>query len=342
MSKGPKKSAPKSSSSTDKAERRKHPRKKTSTLRAVAKPEESCTACAKDLKGEERALYVEEEIGRIFCSEECIATHFSPEIERLEKEYFKHLSDKDLNGTDREKFAHLRWITLEEPDECWRQKTLSGDYRYTLISEFSPGNKPIWCVCICLFLRGEPSFLYLAFPTKNAAMVNHYRRGERVEWEKKPKGARRSQDSGMPSSPSEAIDAFQAEDAPPTDGLADAWTETETLRAEMNMNRQDGDVPAEDYAQYQACLEETLESPDELWTLKSDGDEPKTYHFIRYYPEEEPGIWYVIVARETEDAEQLEILDSFPTRDSQMVDRFRIGDQEVGAKDAQPQSRLVH
>ena len=324
-------------------ERRRHPRssskKGPAGLRPVGKPEESCTTCSKDLKGEERALYVEEEIGRIFCSEDCIASHFSPEIERLEKEFFKHLSDKDLSAADREKFAHLRWITLEEADEVWRQKTLTGDYRYTLISEFSPGSKPIWCVCICLFLRGEPSFLYLAFPTKNAAMVNHYRRGERVEWTKKTDRPRRSQDSGIPEN---AEQAFEEANAIPTDGLADAWTETETLRAEMNLNRQDDDIPADEFVQYQACLEETLESPDELWTLKSDGEEPKTYHFIRYYPEEKPGIWYVIVARETEDAEQLEILDSFPTRDSQMVERFRIGEQELDTPGAKPSSRLVH
>ncbi len=324
-------------------ERRKRPRKakssrpskaapkvetKSSKKPAVSSETEACYSCSKDLKGHERALFVEEEIGRIFCSEECIATYFTPEIDRLEKEYFKFLSPNDLSATEREKFSHLRWITLQEPDEVWRQKTLSGDYRYTLISEFNPTNKPIWCVCICLFLRGEPSFLYLAFPTKNAAMVNHYRRGERVEWVKPPAQPNR-------------IAPNTQESAPATDGLADSWTDAETLRAEVNQFRREDDIPESEFPLYESCLEETLEAPDELWTIESE-EEFRVYHFIRYYPEEQPGSWFVIVARETDDPEQLEILDSFPTKDSELVERFRHGRQELGEKDNTSPSRLVH
>ena len=146
----------------------------------VQSTEELCQNCAKDLKGSLRALFVEEEIGRIFCTESCIASYFTPEIERLEKGFFKRLSPSDLSSDEREQFAHLRWITLQEPDEVWREKTIAGDYRYTLISEFEPSQKKVWCICICLFLRGEPSFLYLAFTTLNAAMSNYYRKGEQL------------------------------------------------------------------------------------------------------------------------------------------------------------------
>lgn len=334
----------------DRIERRKNPRRKgkravtpskaSATTSAINSANESCYSCSKNLKGQERALFVEEEIGRIFCTEECIGTWFAPDIERLEKEYFKQLSASDLSGEEKEKLAHLRWITMEEPDEVWRQKTLSGDYRFTMISEFKPGNKPVWCVCICLFLRGEPSFLYLAFPTGNAAMVNHYRRGERVEWVKKTKAEGKNAEAPALAVPAE-----------PTDGLADAWTETETLRAEINQNRRDDDIPSSEFELYKDCLEETLEGPDELWTLgrpesedspDDAGDAPRVWHFIRYYGDEKPGVWYVIVARETEDEEQLEILDSFPTRDSELVQRFRRGTQELGRREAASPSQLVH
>jgi hypothetical protein len=146
--------------------------------------EEFCENCLKDLSQIDRALFVEEEVGRIFCSETCIAAYFTPEISRLEKEYFRRLSSNDLSAEERDHLSHLRWMTLQSPDEVWREKTLSGDYRYTLISELQPEDRAIWSVCICLFLRGEPSFLFLAFQTKNAAMVAAYRKGERVEWVK--------------------------------------------------------------------------------------------------------------------------------------------------------------
>jgi hypothetical protein len=50
----------------------------------------------------------------------------------------------------------------------------------------------------------------------------------------------------------------------------------------------------------------------------------------------------LIIARETEDEEQIEILDAFPTRDAALVDRYRRGEQEVGHTQPGPVSRVVH
>lgn len=328
-------------------ERRKHPRsskKGVKPSRAVSSTDsiadtsvERCFSCSKKLAQSDRALFVEEEVARVFCSEDCITAFFQPEIEKLEKEYFKLRPKDDLTPDEREQFAHLRWVTLQEPDEVWRQKTLSGDYRHTLISEFKPGNKSVWCVCTCLFLRGEPSFLYLAFPTKSASLVNHFRKGERVEWVKAA-----DRESVAPPEVSH-----------PTDGLAQDWTESETLRAEIHRTRNADDIPQEEFALYEHLLEKVLEEPDELWVLESKDDgEPDTYHFIRKF---EPGsgeeeddidgdepVWYVIIAQEAEDGEQLEILDHFPTKSEEMLQRFRRGRQELETADEKAPSKLVH
>lgn len=291
---------------------------------------ELCSNCSKDLTHSDRALFVEEEIGRTFCSETCISEYFKPEIEKLEKEYFRQLPTHDLSADDRERLAHLRWITLQEPDEIWREKTLSGDFRYTLISEFQPERKRIWSVCICLMLRGEPSFLHLAFTTSNSSMVNHYRKGERVELVKE---ASKQED--------------QARLYPQTDGLGEAWTEEETLRAQLTQERKADDISPEDYNQYQSHIEQTLESPDEVWSIQiRDRSQAKLYHFIRHYPEGQPhdhsDIWYIIAARETEDGEQIEILDAFPTRDYSLVEQYRRGTLEVGSLNQKNNSRVVH
>lgn len=295
----------------------------------------SCEFCGKKLEKEDRALFVEEEIGRIFCTEECISGFFGPEIARLEKEYHRKFLPSDLPEAEREKFGHLRWITLQEPDEIWREKTLAGDYRYTLISEFLPTSKPVWCVCICLFLRGEPSFLFLSFVTKNPAMARHYRKGERIQ----------RNDLYRPQGSAAEEKTPEVAEFGPSDRLASEWTEDETYLAQMNRGRSENDIPQKEFELYQSCLEETLEGPTEVWTFQLGQKNPiRLFHFIRHYPDERPGMWYVIVARETDQDDQIEIIDAFPTRDPQLLSRYRMGEQElgIGLPDSSAPARVVH
>lgn len=324
---------------------------------AAVVPEILCLNCSQDLSAENsRVLFVEEEVGRVFCKEACIAEYFSPEIQRLEKDYFKRLSSSDLSDQDRKTLADLRWTTLEKPEEIWREKTLSGDLRFTLIREYKRKNKQVWSVCICLFLRGEPSFLYLAFPTCNSSMVTCYRRGERVQHvvssaetdERKKitqlplKESRQIKpEEMMPEAPSTELEDIQLEPAF-GDGLASNWTEEETLRAQLIQERQEDDIPGADYPLYQACVNETLETPDEVWSLQMTDASERLFHFIRFYEAEDPPIWYVVVAKETEDEEGMMILDTFPTRDSNLVELYRKGEQQLGLSESQPMTRVVH
>ena len=286
---------------------------------------EQCSHCEKKLQTDDKALYVEEEVGRTFCTEECIAQYFAPEIERLEKEYFKYLPKEDLTSEEREKHADLRWATIQEPQEMWREKTLAGDFRYTLISEYKIRAKTLWSVCICLLLRGEPSFLYLAFVTRKEEFVDHYRKGERVQRVKVGtalENPNATQQEGFDSTAAGAK-------SPLTDGLASPWTEDELLRAERIQTRRKDDIPTDRYSDYESCVEQTLEKPDEVWSWLSRGREAIRYfHFIKKYNEADPEHWYVIVARETDQEDQLEIMDLFPTRDSDLVSRYRKGEQE--------------
>lgn len=330
------------------AERRKHPRR---TKKPVAKPatpirspvrgnlsdvsalgisQEHCSACGKGLKGEERALFVEEEVGRVFCSEECITNHFQAEIDVIEKEYFKYRPKDDLSPDEREQYAHLRWVTIQEPDEVWQETRPSGDKRHTLISQFKPGAKPIWCICICLFLRGEPSFLYMAFPTRSKALVERFRKGVAIEWAK-----------GEPSD--DATEEFSDGD-PRTDGLADGWSQSETLRAEIHKTRSSNDIPVEEYGLYEKLLEKTLESPDELWVMESKDDgEPDRYQFIKHYPDEEGGpMYYIVIAQESEQTEHLEVIGQVPTRDPKVANQYRKGRQELVLEEDDGKKSTIH
>lgn len=345
-------------------ERRRKPRKESPIRSPAASQDaleqEACAHCAKALTSGDRALFVEEEIGRTFCSEECIGEYFSPEVERLESEYQALVSANDLRPEERDELAHLRWSTLREPDEVWREKTLSGDYRYTLIAEFQPQDKPVWCVCLSLFLRGEPSFMFLSIITRNTALVDRYRRGERMSWIKRTAEEKVSAAHPKPTAEQIALDGtvvpddqmeIQAVDGP-TDGLADGWSTDEAVRAALGAGRRSDDIPNEEFSAYQSCMEETLEAPDEVWSLvaeqsltASSGEDTsvRMFHFIRHYESGETPFWYLIVAKEVPDEDHLEVLEAFPTRDLELVERYRQGSQELGGDGAsEPVTRVLH
>jgi hypothetical protein len=321
--------------------------------------QEACAHCGKTLAAGDRALFVEEELGRTFCGEDCIGEYFAPEVERLSSEYQLLLSASDLTESEREELAHLRWATLREPDEVWREKTLSGDYRHTLISEFQPLDRPVWCVCLSLFLRGEPSFLFLSVITRNAALVERYRRGERMSWVKRAVLEKETSSHPKPTAEQEARDGTvipadelgMQEEEPPTDGLADGWSTDEAVRAALGAGRRADDIPAEEFSAYQSCFEETLEAPDEVWSLVAEqalghGLEEgavRLFHFIRSYDSGPVTFWYVVVARESDDEEHLEVVEAFPSRDSELVERYRQGTQSLGESEvAEPTTRVLH
>ncbi len=310
----------------------------------VAQPR--CIHCDRELGVNEQALFVEEEVGRIFCSEKCILDHFEPDIRKLEKSYRNLSDDGELADAVRDKLAHLRWKTLENPKEIFVERTVSGDKRYTLIGEFQLGGETIWCVCISLFLRGEPSFLFLSFITRLQTSVEHYRKGDPIQVDQLRTGGR---DAGHPVLGMDAPARF--------DGPASDWTEEETYRAGVNRERTKDDISPKEFAAYERCVNPTLEAPDEVWSaergaiapIREDLTDPnlrqeptRVLHFIKHFAEG-TGHWYILIARESDENEdEMEILDCFPTRDPDLVDKYRIGTKEMGSEEPLPGSRLIH
>lgn len=309
-----------------KTKRTKSKAKRAAAFKSASKTVAHCLHCSKILKGDDQALFVEEELGRIFCSEACITAYFAPEIELLEKEYFARRPKNDLTPDEREKLSHLKWMTLQEPEEVWQEKTEIGDFRYTLIAPFDVSGERVWFICICLFLRGEPSFLYLGFPTKSESLVTKYRRGAEVVLETE-------------------ANADGSASTEPTDGLGSGWTTDEFMRAEVSKKRRADDIPSEDFSQYQACFQETLEAPDEVLSMDSQVESRtrKVYHFIKAYRDRKPKIWYVVIARETQNEDQLEVLDAFPTRDSRLIEHLKVSNgQAAEMSESEMRNRVVH
>jgi len=108
--------------------------------------------------------------------------------------------------------------------------------------------------------------------------------------------------------------------------LAEPWTESDSIRALILKGRKESDIPLEDFGFYQKCLEETLQTPNELWSYLPKSAK-RIYHFIKKYEHDEP-FWYVVIAKDTTDETQIEIMDVFPTRDQELVQLCRHGKKE--------------
>ena len=300
-----------------------------------------CCECNKLIPAKEQALFVEEEVGRYFCQESCIVAQFSGEIEKMEREYGRNVSPTDLSSDERELYSHLRWKTLENPAEVWKEKVASGDQRYTLISQFTPDKKAVWGVGVCLMLRGEPSFLFIAFVTSDKHLVDIFRKGE------KQKIIRKNLDKDDSQVSTSSVVTETTDEVDAQDGLAEPWTESDSVRASIVGSRKVGDISPDDYGFYQKCLEETLQEPTELWSYTGKTSK-KVYHFIREY-EHDANYWYVVMAKDTVDDTQIEIIDAFPTKDKGLIDMCRHGKKEVLGNseqameaNAEPLKRTVH
>ena len=340
-----------------------------------------CEHCDSLIDDSGRILFVEEEVGRTFCSEDCIVSFFGPDIQRLEKHYLRHLKASDLTTEDRERLAHLRWTTLEKPDEVWAEKTVAGDNRYTLIRSFRVEGQQVWCVCVSLFLRGEPSFLYLAFVSRDESLVDAFRCGEKVSWTRgsagskavprggdaqaadaeagaEPAGGRAGEPELKLVSSSEGTDVTQSSDSdgrsetasagegeerPLLDCLAEPFTQDELIRAELYRARSTSDIPRTDFDKYERCLDPTLEKPDEVWSIQLNRKGRRLFNFLRRFAgtaTENPSgsdIWYIMIAKETADPEQIEILDAFPTNDPKLAENYRKGTRDYSSAEATPE-----
>ncbi len=268
---------------------------------------QSCSQCQKRLglpEGPE-ALFVEDHRIHLFCSEACIVAFFKPAMSALKNEVERSRTSDDLSVAEQTALAGARWATLEKPDEIYVETLESGEERSILVRQFDDtAGSAYWCVGVTFFLQGDPSFLFHAWVTRDEqALVNPFR----------------TRGKGGPITMA-------------TDQLAQDWTQNESVLAQLVQPRIKGDIPFSDFTQYEACIEETLRAPDEVWTEAFAG--MVIYSFLKSFvnADTQENFSYVVLTRETEEEDQLEILDTFPTRDDGYLTTFRRGNQEYNAQ----------
>jgi len=252
-------------------------------------------------------IVIDEAQGLVFASEEELYSHFNAEIEGLEREFFSLRDPSDISEADFSKFEKNLTTLLEDPDEVWEDhETLKGQVVIIYIRAMSSEeSSPLYHVAACYLTDDIPSFVYLHFPTSDAQLVEKYRRGTMIY------------DRSQRDVPIGAMDG---------DALSEGEELAVGLYNAMLKLRSEKDIPEEQFPEYFAYREESLEEADEIWR-SSDSMSNTLVTFIKeVHNDDGDDFFYIVVTVEDSVSNSHALLFSFPSRDRSLVDRYRHGE----------------
>lgn len=269
----------------------------------------------KKLRTDEK-IVIDEAKGLIFSDEKEIYNHFLPQIEALEKEYEKIALHAEPENVSFTKHEYYLTQVLQDPEEVWITTevfpdvpigTFMGRYKMENDEDTSgDGTKKeleFTYIALTYFVRDVPKFVFLHFPVFDSAVADKYRRGTKIF----------DRATGGPAQYEETVDALSEGDEFAV-GLYQA----------MLKLRSNKDIPEEEFSKYLIHREKTIEEPDEVWKF-TDSQGHVIVRFIKQVPDEESAI-YIVTTLEEEASESQYLLFSFPTKDQNLVDRFRQGE----------------
>jgi hypothetical protein len=242
-----------------------------------------CTFCAGSIVESEMIFYVESTLRRKFCSKDCISQFFQPFVEELIGELNHFRSDDDIEEADYAEYRDLFESTIAEPHQVYKEPDGTGFDRYILISEFDVYSHKVWFVVVCTILHGQPSFVFIGFPTKDPELTNRYRRGETVDWEALlvEEQELMEQEPDLSNVMDFQASQEEAEELRKYEELLDNPEREEfieDLQENMIKNRDENDVPFDEFEFYAHLEKETLSEPDEVYSwASSDGKKLLTY-----------------------------------------------------------------
>ncbi|MBV2167386.1 MAG: peptidase [Bdellovibrio sp.] len=258
---------------------------------------------------EKEYIIVDEAAGLIFESEKELLGYFQGAINKLEEEYQSLRAPEDF--TDEEQIAreHFLEATLDEPDEVWLDdKTMEDFAIYHFIKSFEEGAESFKYVAVSYVSSEDeyPTFVFIHFPTKDSRVWQNYQRGELVY-----------------DKTYEEVSGGSIEG----DALGEGDPLAMGLYMAMLKVRGDKDIPQDQFQDFAALREETIESADEIWR-KNDLDGNVLVSFIKEFPDHETAkdLVYIAVTQEDESSNVHSLLFSFPTTDPTLVDRYRQGE----------------
>lgn len=258
---------------------------------------------------------MEKEVGRCFCTEECVHEYFQPTVESLKEELLKLRSSGDFTEDDYAKLEHYQILTLEDPDEVWLDETETGERHFTFISYFRHGDEQFKYIVVCLTLGGDPSYVFLSFPTRDEDLVDHYRKGTDLKIQEELAGENILE--SMPES------SFFPDNQ---NKLENALEDTTTLFEYLKQARNEEDIAVEDYPKFNMFIDPSLDEPDEIW-MYEDLQKHKLCTFISTFQDDKIGTFEMVVVVRLKPGvvNAMEVVLAFPTIDALLVQKFKRG-----------------
>ena len=269
-------------------------------------------------KTNKKPIVIDPKQGLSFSNEEELYQHFSNEISLLEKEYSSLRSSDDIPEEEQEKFEKQLEQTLEDPDEVWVDDLTFESQEITIyIKEFFVSDdSSIFHVAVTYTAEDIPSFVYLHFPTRHLELVEKYQRGHITF------------DRILEEAPLGAIEG---------DALLEGDELALGLYESMLKVRSDDDIPEAEFRNYVHLREVAIEEADEIWR-NNDPFGNVLVNFVKDFPDEASGgVQYVVVTIEDAISNSHALLFSFPSKDKNLVTRYKQG-ESLHAEDVSQES----
>lgn len=286
---------------------------------------EFCANCRKNLNDAERILFVEKEVGRCFCTEECIHEYFLPTVDFMKEDLAKLRSSNDFTEEDSEKLQHYQFLTLEDPDEVWMDERESGERHFTFISYFRHGEDQFKYVVVCLTLTGDPSYVFLSFPSRDEDLIDNYRKGTDLKIQEDltadPIVAQMEQAGAQME---QIADVHFISDG--ATGFESALEDSASLLEYLKQARHPEDIAVEDHSKFNVFIDHVLDEPDEIW-MHEDAQKNRICTFSsRFFDESVGGFEMVVITRlNPSNVNAIDVVLAFPTIDANLSQKFKRG-----------------
>jgi hypothetical protein len=274
-----------------------------------------CESCRSSVEDVTTLQFVEENSDRGFCSEKCILNFYRPYMMEFENEEdslretlgFQH-EDQYLDITSN---THYLNTVLTRPEEVWVFENELGQKFYTHILSINNSGEEIYFIVTCSYVDGSPAFVFYRTVTQFPELVNKYRREDSVE---------------VDEVVSETFHDGQEDVDVPSEILKSLELKKSTMLANLLSVKKDNDIPFEEFPSYDPYLDETLESPDDVYEYEDDeGDVINT--FIKSYCIDKLSFFFVVVTQQYKTEKDISIVPilGFPSTDNEIYTHFATG-----------------
>jgi hypothetical protein len=247
---------------------------------------------------QQEPLVIDKAKNLIFKTEEEVFQHFQDQLTVLEHEYENLRTKEDYPEDYVENFEDVLGEVFEHPDEVWRdEERFEGIPIYTYLKKFP--DEALTYVVLAYLDESIPTFIFMHFPTKDDKLLEAYRRTECVFHVDRMAGSGDALSEGDEL----ALGLFKA----------------------MITVRSETDIPESEFPSYLQYRDETVETADEIWR-NTDLSGNILVSFIKHFDLDDQEFDYITVTMEDNFSETHYVLFSFPSKDKNLVDRYRHGE----------------